>query len=200
MFDEYFKDIEEKLSLNLKPSRFQHTLGVAHTCVALAMCYGLDMKRAYLAGLLHDCAKCIPDDDQIKLCNQYGIPIRPIEYESPYLLHAKLGAYFAEKEYKVSDAEILDAIRCHTTGKGAMTMLEMILFVSDYIEPGRDKALHLHEIRMEAFKDIQHCVYLILRDTLDYLKKKGQPIDHMTEKTFDYYQQFYKISSDCDTI
>lgn len=184
--------IQKKLKKKLTMDRYIHTLGVAHTCECLAMSLGTDITRAYLAGLLHDCAKCIPDEEKIAKCKKHDIPITDIEYQSPYLLHAKLGAYLAGKKYHVDDVEILSAIECHTTGKPAMTDLEMILFVADYIEPGRDKAENLTQIRMEAFKDLKHCVYLILRDTLEYLKKKGSPIDEMTEKSYNYYRKFYE--------
>lgn len=187
LYKDHYKDIEEQLAHILKPSRLTHSIAVAHTCEALAMCYGLDMKRAYLAGLVHDCAKCISDEEQIKHCEENNIEITPIEYESAYLLHAKLGAFWAKTIYGITDEEILSAIRCHTTGKPDMSDLELILFIADYIEPGRDKALHLHEIRMEAFKDLKSCAYMILKDTLDYLRKKGNPIDDMTEKTYQYY-------------
>lgn len=184
-------DIRKKLKKILTPERYEHTLGVANTCVCLAMSQGTDLGEAYLAGLLHDCAKCIPDEEQIEKCEKHGIAITDIERISPYLLHAKLGAYEAEKKFGVKEKEILSAIRCHTTGKPEMTDLEMILFVADYIEPGRTKARHLKEIRMTAFHDLRRAVYLILKDTLSYLREKDRPIDDMTEKSYDYYRTFY---------
>ncbi len=190
--EEQFILIRKHLKKKLTPDRYQHTMGVAHTCECLAMSLGEDISRAYLAGLLHDCAKCIPDEEKILRCEKHHLPITEIEYQSPYLLHAKLGAFLAKKKYHIEDEEILSAIQCHTTGKPAMTNLEMILFVADYIEPGRDKALHLKEIRMEAFRDLKYCVYMILKDTLEYLHKKGNPIDEMTEKTFQYYRQYFE--------
>lgn len=184
--------IRKNLKKKLTPDRYTHTMGVAHTCECLAMSLGMDISRAYLAGLLHDCAKCIPDEEKILKCEKYHIPITEIEYKSPYLLHSKLGAYLAREKYCIEDEEILSAITCHTTGKPAMTDLEMLLFVADYIEPGRSKAANLTIIRKEAFKNIKYSVYLILRDTLEYLKKKGNPIDAMTEKTFEYYRQLFE--------
>jgi predicted HD superfamily hydrolase involved in NAD metabolism len=186
------KLINKHLKKKLTPERYIHTLGVSATCVGLAMSLGVSSDRAMLAGLLHDCAKCIPDDIKIKKCREHNIPITAIEYSNPYLLHTKLGAYIAKDKYLVQDEEILSAIRCHTTGKPEMTDLEMLLFVADYIEPNRTKQPNLEYLRTEAFKDIRHCTYLILKDTLDYLHKKGNPIDEMTQKTFDYYKQFYE--------
>lgn len=190
--DEKPELIRKNLKKKLKESRYVHTLKVAHTCEALAMSIGYDIRKAYLAGLLHDCAKCISDEEQLKRCKKHNIEITDIESVSPYLLHAKLGAYMAENKYLVDDPEILNAIICHTTGKPAMNDLEMIVFVADYIEPGRDKAPNLTEIRKEAFKDLKHAVYLISRDTLKYLKSTGNPIDEMTEKTYNYYRKYYE--------
>lgn len=184
--------IRKNLKKKLTPERYEHTLRVASTCQCLAMSLGEDISHAYLAGLLHDCAKDIPDAEQIARCRKQDIPITDIEYKSPYLLHAKLGAHLAKKKYGVKDKEICSAIECHTTGKPKMTTLEMILFVADYIEPGRDKAKNLTELRKEAFRDLRHCAYLILYDTLTYLKEKGNPIDEMTEKTYNYYRKFYE--------
>lgn len=184
--------IRKRLKKKLTSDRYKHTMGVAHTCQSLAMSLGEDIDRAYIAGLLHDCAKCIPDDIKISKCEKNNIPISDIERKSPYLLHAKLGAYIARKKYLVEDSEILSAIECHTTGKPEMTNLELIVFVADYIEPGRNKAANLEQIRKEAFSDIRLCVYHILRDTLEYLKRKNNPIDDMTEKTYNYYKQFYE--------
>lgn len=185
-------EIKEKLKTLLTPQRYEHTLGVANTCVCLAMSRGLELEDAYIAGLLHDCAKCIPDEEKIARCERYGLEISNIEHKSPYLLHAKLGAYEAEHQFGVTKRSILNAICCHTTGKPQMNDLEMILFVADYIEPGRTKAHRLKKIRMTAFHELEDAVYMILKDTLNYLKRTGKPMDKMTEKSYEYYRKFYE--------
>lgn len=185
-------EIKEKLKQILTPQRYEHTLGVANTCVCLAMSRGMELEDAYLAGLLHDCAKCIPNEEKIARCEEYGIEISGIERKSPDLLHAKLGAYEAGHQFGVTQKDILDAICCHTTGKPKMNDLEMILFVADYIEPGRTKAHRLKKIRMTAFRELEDAVYMILKDTLNYLKRTGRAMDKMTEKSFEYYKKFYE--------
>lgn len=185
-------ELKEKLKELLTPQRYEHTLGVANTCVCLAMSRGLELEDAYIAGLLHDCAKCIPDDEKIAACEKHGIEISDIERKSPCLLHAKLGAYEAEHQFGVTQKDILSAICCHTTGKPKMNDLEMILFVADYIEPGRTKAHRLKKIRMTAFCDLEHAVYMILKDTLTYLKRTGKPMDRMTEKSYEYYKKYFE--------
>ena len=96
-----FKSIKKTLSKQLEPKRYEHTIGVAHMAAALAMRYEVDMEKAYLAGLLHDCAKCISNSNNLKMCKKYNIRLSPAEERNPFLLHAKLGAYLAKKVYKI---------------------------------------------------------------------------------------------------
>ncbi len=184
---EEIKSIKKKIKKVLDKDRYQHTLGVAYTASSLAMRYGIDIDRAFLAGMLHDCAKNIPNDEKFALCKKYKVKLTEVEKEAPYLIHSKLGACLAKEIYKVDDREILDAVRNHTTGRPGMSLLEKIIFTSDYIEPGRTTAPNLAKIRQMAFVDIDEAVIEILYDTLEYLKTKDQIIDPMTQKTYDYY-------------
>lgn len=181
------KKIKKKLKNELDESRYEHTIGVMDTAACLAMRYGADLTQALVAGLLHDCAKCIPNDKKLKLCRKNGIEVTPFEEKAPFLLHAKLGAWMAEHEYHVSDPAILSAIACHTTGKPDMSMLDKIVFIADYIEPGRNKAPGLPEIRRLSFTDIDQALIRILSDTLDYLASSNDPIDPATQNVLDYY-------------
>ena len=181
------KKIKKKLKKELDKDRYEHTIGVMDTAACLAMRYGCDMEKALVAGLLHDCAKCIPNDGKLRLFKRYGIEISPAEKKAPFLLHAKLGAYLAREEYHVEDEEILSAIACHTTGKPAMSLLDKLVFVADYIEPGRNRAPGLAVIRSLAFEDIDRALVHILGDTLEYLKESGQQIDPTTQAVLDYY-------------
>ena len=180
--------IQEKLQKKLTPDRYQHTLGVMYTCAALAMCHGCNLERAMVAGLLHDCAKCIPDDIKLDKCKRNNIPITKAQEQSPSLLHAKLGAFIAADHYRIKDQDILNAIENHTTGRPAMSLLEKIVFVADYIEPRRNKASNLSKLRQMAFIDIDRTVYEIMDQTLRYLKSKKVPIDSLTKKSCDYYR------------
>ena len=112
MDNEYIQALrkEVKKEFTADKARYWHTIGVAETSACLAMRYGVDMQKAFTAGLLHDCAKCVPDDVKIAECEQFGLPISDIELESPYLLHSKLGAYYAAHKYNVEDDEISDEI------------------------------------------------------------------------------------------
>ncbi len=173
--------------------RYEHTLGVAYTAACLAGIYGADTEKALRAGLLHDCAKCIPPMDQLAMCEQYAIPVSEVERRNPLLLHDKLGAKLAEVVYGEQDIDVLNAIRNHTTGRVGMSLLEKVVFVADYMEPGRDKAPDLLKIRRLAFTDLQAAMIKILQDTLAYLKESGQEIAPATRITLEHYLQEEKL-------
>lgn len=182
------KLLQKQMKEELSEDRFEHTLGVMYTAESLAMRYGVDMTKAAVAGLLHDCAKCIPNSQKIRLCKKHNLEVTENEEKNPSLLHAKLGALLAQKAYGVNDPEILSAIRWHTTGKPDMTMLEMIVYMADYIEPNRDKAPNLREIRKLSFENLEEALYQILESTLSYLSDRPDSVDPMTQLSFDFYK------------
>ncbi len=181
--------MQKKLKKYIDEMRFHHTMGVMYTAASLAMRYGADLEKAQVAGLLHDCAKCIPNAKKLKLCHQNHIPVSEVERKSPYLLHARLGAYIAKEKYHIQDPEILSAIEFHTTGKAEMTLLEEIIFIADYIEPMRSKAANLSEIRAMAFQDIDRAVYMTMRDTIEYLQEEKTCLDNQTVVAYNYYKE-----------
>lgn len=193
------KDLEKyqkKLQRYMDKERYQHTLGVMYTAASLAMAYHYDIDKAMLAGLLHDCAKNVPNQKKFELCKKNQVEVTEIERENPFLLHAKVGAIIARKKYHVKDEEILHAIAVHTTGAPEMNTLDMILFIADYIEPGRDKAKNLSQIRKMAFQNLERTVEKILSDTLNYLNNKSGRIDPTTEQTYEYYKNRRKLADE----
>lgn len=189
------ESIRKHLKKKLSPSRYEHTLGVSYTCIALAMRYGCDLEQAEMAGLLHDCAKRYDDTAIIEKCDRLEIPLTEGERMAPPVVHAKLGAWMAEHKYHIYDPEILSAIACHTTGKPDMQMLDKILYVADYIEPRRRQLPKLPELRRLAFIDLDEALYQILDGTLSYLKQIGAPVDAMTEKAWQYYRALRENAS-----
>lgn len=187
------KNINKYLKKHLTKSRYTHTLGVAYTAVSMAMRYNPDtsnsdfIRKAELAGLLHDCAKCMDNDKKIKLCDKHKIPYSSMEAAHPYLLHGKVGAFIAKSKFDIKDEDILQAITWHTTGRPNMSLLEKIIFIADYIEPSRRPIPELDEIRQMAFLDIDKTMEKILSNTLNYLEAKGSPIDTMTQTTYESY-------------
>ena len=185
-----FHEIRKKVKKELDKERYEHTKGVMYTAACLAMAYEADIDKAMLAGLLHDCAKCIPNDEKIALCEKHDMLISAVERENPHLLHAKAGAILAEKKYGVHDPEILHAIIVHTTGEPEMSLLDKIIYVADYIEPKRDKAPNLDQVRRLAFENLDCCIAQILYDTLAYLNGRKGSIDPSTYITYEYYKQY----------
>ena len=183
--------MQQKLKTELDSERFQHTMGVMYTSACLAMAHGYDLGDAQCAGLLHDCAKCIPNQKKLKLCEKNKIPITDFEREHPFLIHAKLGAFLAKEKYGVKNPEILSAIESHTTGKPEMTRLEMIIYIADYSEPMRYKASCLPEIRRLAFVSLEECMYEILRQTMDYLGDDPTKVDMTSLKAYNYYRSLH---------
>lgn len=188
--------IMNEMRKSLPSRRFEHTLGVTYTAACLAMRYGADIEKARIAGLLHDSAKYMSSKEKIQTCLKNGLPVSQYEEKNPELLHAKLGAYLAEDRYGISDPEILSAITWHTTGKPDMTLLEKILYIADYMEPNRDQAPNLPEVRKLAFVDLDECLFLILKDSIAYLSGRSITIDPMTQTTYEYYKALRESQGD----
>lgn len=179
--------LRKEISKVMDGKRFEHTLSVAYTAANLAACHGADTEKALVAGMLHDCAKGMPDHKLLELCEKHHIPVSKEERKKPSLLHAKIGSYLAHKKYKVTDSNILNAVCYHTTGRPAMTLLEKIIFVADYMEPGRRQAPRLEQIRRMSYNDLDQAVLMILEDTLAYLQESSSVIDQTTQETYNYY-------------
>ena len=121
------------LKENLNEERFEHSLGVAEKAKELAIKFGLDKEKAELAGLVHDCAKCLSKEELIEIMDKY-CSVESCERINPKTFHAPAGAYVAKKEFNIDDEEILSAIRWHTIGHNNMTDFEKVIFVADKIE------------------------------------------------------------------
>ncbi|MBQ8318485.1 MAG: bis(5'-nucleosyl)-tetraphosphatase (symmetrical) YqeK [Lachnospiraceae bacterium] len=176
-----------RLKSKINDKRFEHSLGVEYTAACMAMVHGADIEKARIAGLLHDCAKCLPTKEKLEKAKKHKLAVSKFEEKNPDMLHGKLGAYYAKARYEVDDEEILDAITYHTTGRPNMTLLDKIIFVADYIEPNRKELKDMELIRKEAFVDLDKCVIHILKNTLDYLDNTTNDIDLMTQMTYNYY-------------
>ncbi|MCR5145644.1 MAG: nicotinate-nucleotide adenylyltransferase [Lachnospiraceae bacterium] len=182
-------EIDVKVKNALKHSRYVHTIGVMHTAANLAYRYDYPYVNAMLAGLLHDCAKCISDEERIDICKTHNIKISDIEMKFPHLLHGKAGSVLAKELYGINDEDILHSITWHTTGCPNMSLLDKIIYVADYIEPGRDKAPRLDDIRRMAYIDLDKCIYMILQDSIDYLSKHPDTMDQTTMDTYNYFKR-----------
>ena len=183
------KAFQKELKKVLKPSRYEHSLGVADTSASLAAAYGYPKHLAYVAGLLHDCAKYMSNEELLDYATKHKVDITKGDRKALHLLHAPVGAYIARNKYGIKDEDLLHAISVHTTGCPNMTLLDKIIFVADYIEPHRDKAPRLEELRKLSYKDINRAIVMILEDTINYIKSGDSYIDKRTFETYEYYKK-----------
>lgn len=183
------KKLRKEMEKEQTAKRYEHTLSVAYTAASLAMVHEEDTEKALVAGMLHDCAKCIDSKKLVSVCKKNNLEMTEIEMKNPSaLLHAKVGSFFAREKYGVTDEDILNAIKYHTTGRPDMSRLEKILYIADYMEPGRKHAANLAQIRKMAYQDLDKTLLKILEDTLAYLQTTDNQIDDMTLKTYNYYK------------
>lgn len=191
MINEYISEINKKMKASLKESRYEHSLGVAFSAFYLATLTGYsNPEKAFLTGLIHDMAKTVDYDSQLSECEKRGIELTDFERRKPgALCHSKLGAYMAEHDLGITDKEILNAITYHTSGRPGMTMLEEIIYICDFTEPGRRfEPEFLNSLRIEAVKNMKSVVYKIANAIIDFLGE--DETDPITFEVRDYYRQF----------
>lgn len=167
-------DIERARKLieqNLTKDRFEHSLRVAETAVPLAKRHGAPVEKVELAALLHDYAKCMTPDELRNYIKEYDLPTTLLAYNSE-LWHAPVGAMIMKHRYGIEDKDILNAIYYHTTGRADMSLIEQIIFISDYIEPGRNHS-GVEEVRKLAETNLVQAIQRALRNSIIYLVNKN---------------------------
>jgi len=158
--------------------RWAHTLSVVETSVRLAKQYGADPVKADLAALLHDVAKYWPAERQRELIIKHQLYPDMLDYDVQ-LLHSHIGAYVAETQFGIRDEEVLDAIRYHTSGREHMTLLDKIVCLADYIEPGRDFP-GVDRIRELAEHSLERALVAGFDSTIQHLIAQGKKIYPLT--------------------
>lgn len=162
--------------------RYIHTLGVADTAIILAGQYGADKQKAELAAIFHDYAKFRPKDEMREIILTQGMPKDLLQFNTE-LWHAPVGAFLVEKEVGITDKEVLYAIRYHTAGRPGMTKLEKIIYLADYIEPGRHFP-GLEEVRELAKVSLDQALIKSMQNTIMFLLKKDQAVYPNTFNTY----------------
>lgn len=166
------EDMKIKIKNSLSTDRYHHSIGVMNESVKLAIYYSVDEKKAQIAGLLHDCAKQFDDTKAIEIIEKHDIFLDEIQKQTHSLYHGVLAPIIASACYGVTDREILDAICWHTTGRAGMTYLEKIVFIADYIEPGR-KLDNILQARKAAYEDLNRCILMITDSSIRHVLTKG---------------------------
>ena len=170
-----YSSIYNQLAKNLSPSRLKHSVGVSRTAEEMAQRFGEDSEKAKIAGLLHDCAREFPKKQLLQLAQEFAIVRHEVELCQPILLHAAVGAAIACKDYGISDKDILQAITMHTTGGAAMSKLDIIIYIADYIEPGREYP-EVERLREKAKYDLSQTFLGCLNQSILHIIRKGNLI------------------------
>lgn len=181
--------INNWLKENLSEKRYNHTLGTANCARELAQKYKLNPDKAYVAGLLHDCAKCFSNEKLLEIIKEH-LHVEECEMLNYKTLHAPVSAYIAENEFEVTDAEILSAIRWHTLGKLDMTDFEKIIFLADKIEPNTRDKEYTDKVR-EILKEENGLNKALLRcykETIKSLVKRDLKICLLTIEIYNKLQ------------
>ncbi len=168
------EELIEHVSSQMPARRWSHTLGVMQSAIELAERYGADPARAELAAIIHDVAKYWPVQRQAAVIADNGLDADLLNYDAP-MWHSEVGAYVAEHDYGIEDREVIDAIRYHTSGRENMTLLDKIVCLADYIEPGRDFP-GVDLIREKAQLSLEEGLIAGFDSTLRVLVERGQTI------------------------
>ncbi len=183
-----FNWLRQKSHSMHKPKRIPHVIGCEEEAVRLAKRWGYNTEEAAEAGILHDITKRLGLEEQLILCDKYGILIDTLEQKSEKLLHSKTGAALSRDMFGISDS-VNSAICWHTTGKAEMSLLEKILYLADYIEPNR-MFDGVDELRRLCYEDIDAAMRLGLKMSIEDLEERGSPIH---PKTFEAYKYYSKV-------
>ena len=179
--------IKKYLYENLTYKRFIHSINTAKEAIKLAKRYNENIYKAYIAGLLHDCAKEFSNTEKIRMCNEYGIKLDRILTKQPDLTHSFLASQISLHKFSVTDTDILNAISYHTTGRKKMTMLEKIIYMADCIEPNRtfEQVEYLREL---AYENINKAIAYSLKFTIEKNKKAERIIHPLSTEAFQFYK------------
>lgn len=174
----------------LTEQRYQHTLGVLESALDLSTRFEGNKSAVELAAIFHDYSKFRPKEEMRKIIQEQAYSVDLLDFHHE-LWHAPVGAYLVQEEVGIHDKEILAAIRWHTTGRADMSLTERIVFLADYIEPGR-KFPGVEEVRELAKHNLNHAVIKASENTIRFLLDKNQPIYPDTLNTYNFYIRLEK--------
>lgn len=172
----------------LSAKRYQHTLNVRRMAVKLAKRWGADPEKAALAALLHDTAKELPREEMLQILNDNAIMAENAQNRPSPVWHGICAAILAQTQWGVEDEEVLSAIRCHTTGKPGMSLLDEIVFLADMTSAERDYP-EVDYLRKLEKKDIHQAIQEALEMNLHWLEESGKPVDEETRAALEDLRQ-----------
>ena len=183
------KELDAFLVSQLPAKRLKHSEAVSKMAAELAVIYGADVEKARFAGMYHDIAKAFDADASNELVKEYGLPDK--YYNNKSIAHSKLGAALLEREFGVTDRDILDAVANHTTGRAGMSLLEKIVFVADAVDETRDYE-DVDYYRQLARTDLDRACLISLVGTICHVKSQGIYLDEDTLAAKEYFETIIK--------
>lgn len=168
------EEMKAYIQQQLSQSRYEHTLRVTEEAIKLANTHDVSIEKAELAALWHDVAKEFPRERLKQMIETSDLPKDVLDYHHE-LWHGPVASLIVSERFGIDDSEIISAVRYHTTGKAQMSSLDLVIFVADYIEPGRSFP-GLDEVRRVAYENLQLAAWLVSRNTINYLMSKKSRI------------------------
>lgn len=167
----------------ISDERYVHSLNTADEAEALAQLYGADVKKARIAGLLHDVGKGHAAD-----ATRLGVMLDDVEAQNPELAHGRIGAAMVQADLGIDDPEILSAITSHTTGKACMSTLDKVIYLADIIEPGRTFT-GVEPIRSLVRVDIDTAMLCALDEVMAFVRKRGLTLHPKSVEAYQYLKE-----------
>jgi len=185
------EDALKLVRVQLTEKRYIHTIGVMETAIKLAERYGGDVKKAEIAAIFHDYAKFRPKDEMRQIIVEQKMDPNLLLFHSE-LWHAPVGAYLVEKEAGIKDQDILDAISFHTSGRPNMSLLERIIYLADYIEPGRAFP-GVDEVREMAESNFDRAFLQAVKNTIMFLIRNNRAVFPLSFETYNSYCKIMEV-------
>jgi predicted HD superfamily hydrolase involved in NAD metabolism len=182
------EEITAQLKKDLSPERFGHSISVAEDAEMLAELNGVEPRQAYIAGLLHDCAREWPANKMQEYIQQNRLSASEYELEFPLLLHCIIGADLVRKVYKIDDSEVMISVAKHTAGGAELSPLSKIVYVADFIEQGRTGDIS-EKVRQIAIKNLDDAVLAKAKYMLEYSQGIAEKTHPDVLATIKYYQK-----------
>ena len=181
--------INNKIKEMLPQRRYKHSLNVSNCAIKLSEIYNCDKDKAYLSGIIHDCAKYLSTEEVQYYVDKYKIKLDCLEKENLALSHSVIGSYIAKYEFKIEDEDIIDAVKYHTTGKENMTLLEKIIYMADLIEEDRNfpSVNLLRELTYSG--NLDEALLISFNNTIKFVIENKQLIHPRTIEARNYLMQ-----------
>ena len=187
------KSIEQKiynyLASNLKPERYNHVLAVNDLAIKLAKKYNLNIMKISVAALLHDCAKNMTLEENVKYIKKNKLKIKNLDFiikHLPQVLHSYIGADIAKKRFYIRDKEIINSIKNHTVARVGMSKYEKVIFIADALSLDR-KYKKKFVSKKIMFNDLDKTFKLVLQNKIKYVVSDFKVLHPDIIKIWNYY-------------